>query len=101
MDFTKLTHDRPGGTSLRGYLPPTSYARLVAAFGEPTTFGDGDKVQAEWVLRFSDGTLATIYDYKEIVRVEQVTDWHVGGFYGSAALARVCEALGVSPAGRR
>lgn len=97
MTFTQTT-DFPSGSSLRGFLPrPTSYARLVEVFGEPTFRGDLDKVQAEWVLRFADGTIATIYDYKDCVAPEQVTDWHVGGFDGTPALEHVCAALGVLP----
>jgi hypothetical protein len=38
------------GTSLQGYVT-TTYAELVAKFGEPT-FTNGDKVTAEWVLDF-------------------------------------------------
>jgi len=52
------------GTSLQGYIETTK-AELVSVFGDPITFGDsGDKVTIEWGIRFEDGTIATIYDWK-------------------------------------
>lgn len=66
----------------------TNYETLVACFGPPNSNGDGYKVQAEWSLKFEDGTYATIYDWKEGdsyhgegcgIPAEQVTDWHIGG----------------------
>jgi hypothetical protein len=54
------------------------YFELVEVFGESKI--SGDKVQAEWILEFEDGKVATIYDYKEYEKsVEFVTDWHIGG----------------------
>jgi len=73
-------------TSLQGYIDST-YQQLVRLFGEPND-GDDYKVQKEWVLKFEDGTIATIYDYKmgdcyngsgEGVHYSDVTDWHIGG----------------------
>ena len=77
--------DDASGTSLTGYLPmPTPFADLVAAFGEP--LGPGDKTLAEWVIRFADGTVATVYDYKNYgMRREDVTSWHIGGHDKRAA----------------
>lgn len=74
------------GTSLKGYVD-ADYFDLVDCFGTPTSDGDGYKVDAEWLLNFSDGTVATIYNYKDGMNycgeaglpVEDITDWHVGG----------------------
>lgn len=67
------------GTCLQGTIN-TSYDRLVKLFGEPTR-GESDdgKVQVEWAMKFTDGTLATIYDWKENQVPEGVTEWHIGG----------------------
>lgn len=73
------------GTSLCDYIR-VSYANLVRVFGQPTS-GDGYKVDAEWILEFDDGVVATIYNYKdgrnycgeEGLDVEFITDWHIGG----------------------
>lgn len=74
-----------------------SYEHLVAALGEPfrpdPNEGDG-KIDAEWVLLFDDGTLVTIYNYKDGpsylgprgTPVEQIRDWHVGGVDRRAAI---------------
>ena len=75
---------------LQGYIT-ANYRELVAIFGEPET-GDGYKVQAEWSLKFEDGTYATIYDWKESMDPEYVTDWHIGG-QSNMAVARVQEAV--------
>ncbi len=71
------------GTSLLGYLD-ISYAELVEKLGEPTSDGDECKVDAEWGLAFEDGTVATIYNYKDGPNsgggcVEDIRDWHIGG----------------------
>jgi hypothetical protein len=63
----------------------TTYARLVDVFGEPDA-GDGEKVDAEWVLETPAG-VCTIYNYKDGYAyngaagtpVERITDWHIGG----------------------
>lgn len=72
-------------TSLMGYVT-ASYDRLVEVFGGPTydePSGDG-KVDIEWNLEFEDGTIATIYNWKDYdgglrCKTEQDYVWHVGG----------------------
>lgn len=75
MKFTTQTN--ANGTSLQGYVT-TSYHQLVARFGEPA-FTDGDKTTAEWHLEFEDGTVATIYDWKQTETPWGTYQWHVGG----------------------
>ncbi len=75
------------GTSFAGYLQG-SYRVLVECFGEPNDrTKDGEwqsfdwKVRAEWAFKSNprkDRAIITIYDYKEIQPVEEVTLWHVG-----------------------
>ena len=72
-----------------------SYATLVEKFGQPN-IGKGDKTNSEWALRFSDGTVATIYDYKEPMTPVTKYDWHIGGL-SNRAVHRVCAALGTLP----
>ena len=92
----KFTHDHnfPDGTHLQGRINIT-YKQLASVFGEPTSeLGDnGDKVRMEWCLKFEDGTIATIYDWKEYRPIEEVTDWHIGG-HNIRAFAYIQEALG-------
>lgn len=86
------------GTSLKGYVT-TTYNKLVEAFGLPQ-LNNGpsqfDKVTIEWVLRFSDGTIATIYDWKGYgwqPAPDEEYEWHVGGHHASA-VALVKDELG-------
>lgn len=73
------------GTCLQGEIN-CAYSDLVDLFGKPYD-GDGYKVDAEWVIRFDDGQIATIYNWKNGVNylgnegtpTEQITDWHIGG----------------------
>ena len=44
-----------GGTSLIGYIT-CSYEDIVKMFGKPT-IGDGYKVDAEWNIKWNDGTI--------------------------------------------
>lgn len=66
------------------------YRILVDVFGEPLC-GDGGKTDAEWIIEFADGTIATIYNYKNGIAycgdsgipTEQITDWSIGGHCSS------------------
>lgn len=70
----------------------TSYDVLCETFGSPNSEGDQYKVQVEWMIQFSDGTYATIYDWKmseeynggDGVEPKDITDWHIGGTTHSA-----------------
>jgi hypothetical protein len=64
------------GTSLQGYMQ-AYYHQLVEVFGEPEA--GGDKTTVEWCLSFADGTVATIYDWKEYDTPTGLYHWHIGG----------------------
>lgn len=67
------------GTSLMGYVTAT-YEELVNVFGREHFGQSGDgKVNAEWCLEFADGTIATIYDWKESSIPLLEYKWHIGG----------------------
>lgn len=71
------------GTWLQGYITAT-YQHLLNLFGEPDLYVD-NKVQVEWTLEY-DGTVITIYDYKNYgIDPKRNTNWHVGGFDAEAA----------------
>ena len=77
-----------------GYLNE-SYSTLVEMFGQPKNPDkDGHiiKTTAEWMILFNDGTLATIYNYKDDTPPEQNTFWHIGG-KSSKSVLRVTEAV--------
>ncbi len=79
-------------TCLQGYIK-TTYEKLVESFGEPDYNNDGDgKVTCEWRLKFADGTVASIYDYKEKSTPLEEYNWHIGGF-NKYAVKRVEETL--------
>jgi hypothetical protein len=75
MKFTK--DEDASGTSLQGYVT-AYYHQLVERFGEPN-FYNGDKTTVEWCLKFEDGTVATIYDWKEYETPMGKYQWHIGG----------------------
>jgi hypothetical protein len=93
MQFT--THNNAtidtNGCSRQGEIT-ANYDELCKLFGEPTD-GDGYKVDAHWGIRFEDGTIATVYNYKSGKNyngrsgtpTEQITYWHIGGFSKAAA----------------
>lgn len=85
--FKAAPAEARNGTSLRGIIT-AKYEDIVGTFGEPDNIGSDDgKVQVEWVLEI-EGIVFTIYDYKENVPPEQVTEWHIGGKHGSEWLAK-------------
>jgi len=83
MKFTKDAN--ANGTSLQGYMT-AYYSELVAVFGEPDLY-NGDKTTAEWCLEFEDGTVATIYDWKEYETPMGRYNWHIGGTSKAAVWA--------------
>jgi hypothetical protein len=71
------------GTCLQGRIE-INYWDIVKALGQPIN-KDGGKVDWEWNLRFSDGLVATVYNYKSgpnygYHRMRgDIAIWHIGG----------------------
>ena len=90
-----------GGTFLQGYIK-ASYEQLVKTFGEPhDPNGDNYKTDVEWAFEFADGTIATLYNWKngknylgeaEGLELNDIYEWHVGGF-SEKAVAKLLEKL--------
>lgn len=82
------------GSSLVGNVDVT-YKELKSLFGEPIK-SDNGKTDVEWHIKFSDDTIATIYNWKNGkaylgdsgLPVQQIDNWNVGGF-GDQALVLV------------
>jgi hypothetical protein len=95
-DMNYTTHNQETivteGASLRGEVTAT-YKELTNLFGVPTK-GDANKVEAHWAVKFSDGTVATVYNWKDSksylgeqgANVKDITEWRVGGFGPSATI---------------
>ena len=90
------TEVRTNGTCLQGYIN-AHYYDLLEKFGEPSTHGDGYKTDAEWLVEFEDGTVATVYNWKngfnycgtDGTPVEYITEWNVGGKHGTEAVNKI------------
>jgi len=68
-------------SGLRGYVG-TTFKELCEVFGPPD-YGpqaDMDKTTCEWRLKFEDGTVASIYDYKTNRTPMMGYEWHIGGY---------------------
>jgi hypothetical protein len=89
MNFTRAKMSESNMSCLQGRINVT-YDMLYDTFGVPET--GGDKNDVEWVIKFEDGTIATIYDYKTGYNYNGSSgtpaqlnrDWHVGGFSNNA-----------------
>ena len=98
QDFITTTDSITGLVS-QGYIA-ASYDRLVEVFGRPNAANDGFKTDAEWHLRFNDGTLVAIYNYKDGknylkekgASVRSIVEWHIGG-RNKQAVANIQRAL--------
>lgn len=85
MSNCKTMHKKRSGTSFKGYLYAT-YDQIIVLFGEPSSDGDGYKVDVEWIMDTPDG-VATIYNYKDGkaylgdsgIPTEKIYEWHIGG----------------------
>ena len=105
MIYTKAKRDDSNGTSLMGYVK-CSYQHLIKRLGQPHLNCKVDsldsKIDVEWILKFKDGTVSTLYNYKtgpnylgsDGTQVEQMTVWHVGGFTDKS-LFKIAKALNV------
>ncbi len=80
------------GTSLQGYVR-TNFSNIESKLG-PALDGS-DKTTAEWYLEFEDGTVATIYDWKEESTPLSDYNWHIGG-HDPSIVDKVGEALELS-----
>lgn len=77
----------------------TTYEKLQLLFGAPSDHFDEKKSDAAWYVKFSDGTFASIYNYKngrnylgqDGTPRQDITEWQIGG--DITAPKRVKEAL--------
>jgi hypothetical protein len=99
--MTRANAVNANGTSLKGHIK-TTYNELVAAFGEPCV-NDGpsewEKVTIEWILRAQNGSIVTIYDWKNYGKQpapDEEFEWNIGGHHASA-VALVKEAMQMLP----
>ena len=75
------------GSHLQGHIQ-ANYADLVHLFGKPSDRFDNYKSDAEWEILFDDGSVATIYNWKNGknycgengLELEEIQDWNIGGF---------------------
>ena len=83
------------GTSFFGTTFPASVNQLVEVIGQPTYEGnDGeDKTNFEWSMELEDGTIFSIYDWKEYraIGLDEVIDWHIGGKNGDNTIKALNE----------
>ena len=79
--------DNFGGGSFHDHTIRTTVNRLAEAVGEPQNDYNGgdDKVNFEWDCETEDGTLFTIYDWKEyrVLDRDELITFHLGGETGS------------------
>jgi major membrane immunogen (membrane-anchored lipoprotein) len=82
-DLTTVVH----GTCLQGYLNAT-YDDIVETLGYPFEHGFDDmKCDAEWTIEFDDGSVATIYNWKngknylgaDGLDLCDIKQWNIGG----------------------
>jgi hypothetical protein len=81
-----------GGSSLVGTID-ASYKEICSLFGKPIRYEEDGKVDAMWVVKFSDDTVASIYNWKDGraflgekgLFVEKIKQWHIGGLSSAAS----------------
>lgn len=104
MNFSTHNDDfdiNANGTFLQGYIR-TDYGLLVSLFGGSHE-GDAYKTDWEWTIKFDDGTVATVYNWKNgpnygysTVTGDDIVEWHVGG-HSQQAMENVKRALTANP----
>lgn len=89
----KKTNKSLGGTSFYGSTITATVADLMNVLGAPDCTGDSqDKVQNEWELELEDGTVFSVYDWKEYRRYTDTEEieWHIGGMSEIATYRAQC-----------
>ena len=76
-NYRKATQKDIMFTGLQGYIT-TDYKTLVKKLGKPHITG-GDKTTVEWQLKFDNGVIATIYDWKYGKTPKHICQWNIGG----------------------
>ena len=96
----KQTDKSANGTSFHDTTFISTVADLLKILGEPQCEqNDGqDKCNFDWTMETEDGTIFTVYDWKEYRALQEgeIIEWHVGGKSRSdteKALTEVIEAL--------
>jgi hypothetical protein len=76
----KATKKSINGTSFHDTVVCETPANMIRVLGEPHYVG-GDKTNMEWDMETSDGTVFTIYDWKNYrgIEMNEVVKWHIGG----------------------
>jgi len=78
----KKTNKSLDGTSFHGATISATLADLQIILGAPNHTSDQyDKVQNEWEMELEDGTVFSVYDWKEYRRYtdKETIEWHIGG----------------------
>jgi hypothetical protein len=96
----KQTNQSPVGTSFHDTVINTTVNKLIKAIGKPymhKNLGD-DKINFEWRMELEDGTVFTVYDYKEYRKIDldELIEFHIGGFNAhdtEKALIEICRAI--------
>ncbi len=96
----KQTNKSANGTSFHDTTFFASVSDLRKILGEPySEQNDGsDKCNFDWTMETEDGTIFTVYDWKEYRPLEEneMIEWHVGGRSGAdteKALNEIADAL--------
>ena len=77
------------GTSFVGEINNIYYSDIVDVLGEPLPEGlfDDYKIDAEWIILFDDGSVATLYNWKNGknyngdygYETDEIYEWNIGG----------------------
>ena len=96
----KRTDKISNGTSFHDHTFTATVDDLRNVLGQPQfESNDGeDKNNFDWVMETQDGTVFTVYDWKEYRRLaeDEVIEWHIGGRSGAdteKAFLEIREAL--------
>jgi hypothetical protein len=80
----KQTTNSTIGTSFHDTVITTTVNKLIKAIGKPYMHNNNgsDKINFEWKMELEDGTLFTVYDYKEYRKLDldELIEFHIGGY---------------------
>lgn len=82
----KRTRKSTVGTCFHDTVIRATVEQLRQVLGEPVceqNTGE-DKVNFEWEMETGDGTVFTVYDWKEyrVLDEDEIISWHIGGHRG-------------------
>lgn len=78
MKWTRGNLEKISGSFYVGQID-LSFLDIVRKLGPASAKSPDGKVKARWIIKFEDGTIASLYDWKSGTSIKDLSNWRIGG----------------------